>query len=292
MPNKIPVRIGDTINNWTIISESNKKTSAGCTIVLAKCICGNEKEVEYPNIIRGTSKSCGCGISKIKRNFILGERHEMLTFIEEIPHKENIERSIKVKCDCGNEKVILACTFDKSKSCGCIQYDAIKKISLKHGDCIGKNSVEYSAWLAMRNRCYNPKNEKYYRYGARGIVVCDWFKNSFENFLDDMGRRPTKKHSNDRINNDGNYSCGHCDECIQNGWKANTHWATSREQSLNNSNNHLIEHLGETKTILEWSEIYKMSYGTFWHRLKNCEFNLDIYNFKWKHDFLYLKEAV
>lgn len=80
---------------------------------------------------------------------------------------------------------------------------------------------EYQAWTSMKNRCYNPKYDYYYRYGGRGIKVCDRWLKSFDNFLEDMGERP-EGTSLDRINNDGNYETGNCRWADNNLQKVNT----------------------------------------------------------------------
>lgn len=80
---------------------------------------------------------------------------------------------------------------------------------------------EYNSWRGAKKRCYNENNTSYKYYGGRGIQVCDRWLNSFENFLTDMGEKPSSSHSLDRINNDGDYSPDNC------------RWATSKEQSSN-----------------------------------------------------------
>ncbi len=95
----------------------------------------------------------------------------------------------------------------------------------------------------MIKRCGNPNTKQYADYGGRGITVCERWKTSFENFLADMGVKPSPTHSIDRFpNNDGNYEPGNC------------RWATRAEQCLNRRNNRLISHNNETLPLTVWSD--------------------------------------
>lgn len=117
------------------------------------------------------------------------------------------------KCDCGNEKVVVADSLisGRTKSCGCLQKELAADRLLKHGrNRTGKRTREYEVWLHMISRCENENDKSFINYGGRGIKVCDSWRHSFENFLFDMGKRPSTKHSIDRIDVNGNYEPSNC----------------------------------------------------------------------------------
>lgn len=146
------------------------------------------------------------------------------------------------RCDCGIEKIVNARILyrGKSTSCGCYKNELDRTRTLKHGYLRNKingnpkRRYEQNSWAHMKDRIDNPDNNHYHRYGGRGIKACIGMRD-FANFLKVMGHRPTIKHSIDRANNDGHYSCGSCSECLSNLWPMNCRWATAIEQARNRS---------------------------------------------------------
>lgn len=125
-----------------------------------------------------------------------------------------------------------------------------------HGHSHGRGrpgSAEYRAWAGMKARCHNPNVKAYPLYGGRGITVCARWRADFAAFLADVGRRPSPRHSLDRIDNGGGYTCGHCQECRANGRGLNCRWATMAQQCLNRRSNVRWSFGGRTLTITEWA---------------------------------------
>jgi hypothetical protein len=156
----------------------------------------------------------------------------------------------KCSCDCGNEIVVKGSHLrnGNTNSCGCLKIELAGSYSITHGQTRGTNwSAEYQTWNGLKSRCYYKNNNRYEYYGGRGITVCDRWKDSFEDFLADMGPRPSPEHSIDRIDTNGNYEPRNC------------RWATRTEQANNRRNNTFYEFQGENLQLADWSE--KVSIG-------------------------------
>lgn len=116
-------------------------------------------------------------------------------------------------CDCGKDRIINGCNLRRGlvKSCGCLRKEITIARTLTHG-CSGKRgkrATEYETWAGMRQRCFNENNSDYRNYGGRGITICERW-DSFENFLADMGRKPSKRHTIERTNNELGYTPENC----------------------------------------------------------------------------------
>jgi hypothetical protein len=171
---------------------------------------------------------------------ITGQKFGLLTVQrrEAKAEKTTVIRRWVCLCDCGTTSLAQAGDLKsgRHRSCGCLQINTV----FKHGAARdGHRSTEYNSWGSMKNRCYRETHNAYPRYGGRGITVCDRWRESFENFLSDMGPKPSPKHSIDRIDVNGNYEPSNC------------RWATRFEQGYNKANTRRLEYDGKIWTTRE-----------------------------------------
>lgn len=161
------------------------------------------------------------------------------------------------KCDCGrltrNRSVNLKSGI--ATSCGCYRRERTKQAVTKHGMYL---APIYKRWTAMIQRCTNPNNTSYHKYGARGITVCDRWMN-FDSFYEDMGDPPCGM-TLERIDNDGPYCLGNCK------------WATPKEQAFNTRKFYNCRKLtlgDKTMSIREWSEHSGVQLKTIYFRIES-----------------------
>lgn len=162
------------------------------------------------------------------------------------------------QCECGNIKEIpsLALKSGAVVSCGCYNRENILKRLTKHGhNSHSQKSLTYKSWDKMIQRCLNPNTQEYKYYGAKGVQVCERWKD-FSAFLEDMGERPSKELTLDRIDCKGNYEPGNC------------RWANRLTQTNNTRRNVYYEYKGEKKTIAELARIAGVKYNTMYVRLR------------------------
>lgn len=151
-------------------------------------------------------------------------------------------------CDCGTQTEVWASNLytGNTKSCGCLK---------KTADGLSKVSRDYYVWAGMLKRCYNERDEAFHNYGGRGIKVCEQWKESFAQFLADMGPRP-RGYSIERINNNGNYEPSNC------------RWATAMEQMGNTRKNVYLTFRGRTQHLSGWARELKLPYQTLLNRMR------------------------
>lgn len=163
------------------------------------------------------------------------------------------------QCECGEAAVATASKLNsgQKRSCGCLQSEVTTERSYKHGGNIrGQRTKAYNTWAHIQQRCYNPNNCSYADYGGRGISVCDRWRESFENFLADMGEPPSAQHSIDRIDHNGNYE------------PANCRWAAKIVQMNNKRSNRRITVHGRTQTLAEWARETSLTSNMIYGRIK------------------------
>ena len=187
----------------------------------------------------------------------LSEQYGKLTFLrngEPRIYTSGMRATGIFRCECGTEKELEMSRVrtGKTLSCGCYHAEKMALLRTTHGNTGGD---EYNTWSHMIQRCHNPKNTAYERYGGRGVSVCDEWRKDFAAFLQHVGKRPSKLHSIDRINNDVGYCPG------------NVRWATAKEQSRNKRSCIMIEHNGTRMVLKDYCRAVGLSYHTAQYRL-------------------------
>lgn len=166
------------------------------------------------------------------------------------------ERGWLCQCDCGTyvwkKKSEVYGPHGLTKSCGCWyeEYNRNKSVygANNHRDVPGfegprVHMPEYSVWRGMKRRCFDTKCKSYADYGGRGVSVCErWL--TFENFIADMGRRPSNQHQIDRENNSGNYEPGNC------------RWVLQKFQARNTRRNPVQEFHGVRLSVSDWADFF------------------------------------
>lgn len=190
---------------------------------------------------------------EIKKQLPIGQRFGLWVVVADAG-SDHRGRIAAVKCDCGTEKTlrIYPLLYGRSVSCGCLRA-AFNVSRSVHGQ---SGSMTWASWRAMRERCSSVKHKNFADYGGRGIAVCSRWS-EFSNFLADMGERPSRGHTIDRIDVNGNYEPSNC------------RWSTRSEQMRNTRTNRRIEFRGENLTLAEWSKRLGLNHHAVSYRLKH-----------------------
>jgi hypothetical protein len=169
-----------------------------------------------------------------------GEQFGLFTVLSDQPVRVGKQLSCLCRCRCGNELLVNAHNLRAGKTlgCGCERNKQTGERSRSHG--MSKAPI-YAVWLQARARCHDSRHKQYPAYGGRGIAMCEQWRNSFPQFLADMGEPPFPRAMLERVDNDQGYS------------PANCKWATRTEQNRNRRNNRLFEFRGRSMFLVDWA---------------------------------------
>ncbi len=184
----------------------------------------------------------------MEANEYIGKKFGKLTIMCRVNGKGHV--IVRCRCECGSELNVWRHNLTSGRTIRCRECRRTEKTI--HGL---QNTPEWNSWVAMRQRCLNPKNDHYPRYGGRGIKICDRWSD-FRKFLADMGNKPSGDHSIGRIDNDGDYTPKNCE------------WQTRDDQANNMSHSKFLEIDGVRMTAAQWAKKMSIGYAAVLGRLE------------------------
>lgn len=257
---QVPPRVhdlrGQRFGYLTVMSFAGRAKN-GRTLVsawLCKCQCGNTRVAPCVELKRSRITSCGCKNPNAFQD-LTGQTFGKWLVLRQASKGAGRRSRWTCVCACGQEKIVQAVHLKsgKSASCGCDRPKGVNSPTYKHGS----DPDLYGVWCNIIQRCENSNNPAYENYGGRGISICKKWRNDFGAFAADMGSRPSKKHSIDRIDNNGNYE------------PANCRWATQRQQMLNTRRVVMIEYKGKIMPLSLAADLEGVSYHTAKWKFRN-----------------------
>lgn len=185
---------------------------------------------------------------------MIGEKFGELVVTSQAPTGTRGYLSWNCKCSCGKRVIVDGDRLRAGErtACGLDGHHAKKPKSRYSRE---EWKAEYGAWVNMRQRCNSSTHPRFMDYGGRGITVCERWK-LFDNFADDMGKRPSDDHSLDRKDANGNYEPGNCK------------WSTATEQARNRRRTVFVEYEGKRQKMADLIATAKVPSCTVWHRVK------------------------
>jgi hypothetical protein len=190
-----------------------------------------------------------------ERDVSIGAQFSRLTVIADLPRAPRKNRRVTVRCICGTTRDVFVANLIRgvTRSCGCLAKERTVQTFTTHGNTL---HPLFSTWRSMLRRCYDPSSESYAGYGGRGISVCDRWANDFKAFALDMGDRPFRGASIDRIDNDGPYSPENC------------RWAAPGQQARNTRRNVRIETPNGQMCLQDAARHFGLTFKTLQNRVQ------------------------
>ena len=266
------IKIGETYNGVKVLEDLGRVNRSHVYKVLCP-LCSKTFISRADHI--GKTKSCQECSQAHRFIDISGQRFGRLVALERVGRTlapNGTRQSMwKCRCDCGNETVVkyIALTSGNTRSCGCWEEEnrhtnmqksieqRRKSASISFMGNLEAHPL-YRTWKSMLMRCNNPNVKGYKHYGGRGIKVCDRWSGhlGFENFVNDMGERPTPEHTLDRVDYNGDYEPSNC------------RWATHEAQCNNKRNNSYVVLNGEEITCAQLCKRYGFYYTYVTYQLR------------------------
>lgn len=238
---------GQVFGKLTVLHRDPDPKKTHPAFWFCQCECGNVKSISSPSLRREKEPTRSCGCSKEVR--LEGEVFGRLTVLRLLPElNSHNQRQWECLCECGSVKITTTNCLRSgvTVSCGC------------HRDRTGTyrrhgltDMPEYKIWISMKQRCKRDP-----AYLERSITICPEWENSFEQFIQDVGVRPTERHQLDRINPFEGYK------------KENVRWQEGKANLRNKTSSRMIEFRGEVRCLSEWAEMYGMGRATLRRRLE------------------------
>jgi hypothetical protein len=194
---------------------------------------------------------------------ITGDKYGRLTALEYVGKFKN-QRMWFFRCDCGSPYInsVSAVRVGNTSSCGCLHSEQLAQRNRDNRTHGLSRTDEFGIWSKMIDRCEKPSCKSYPLYGGRGIKVCaEW--HDVHNFIRDMGPRPSRLYSIDRIDYNGDYEPSNC------------RWATDEQQARNTSRNRRITYAGKTQTLVEWSHETGIPHELIRARIDRCGWSVE-----------------
>lgn len=253
MPNRVVDLTGRRFGKLTVIRRG--ENHGHYLKWICQCDCGNVKESTGNHLKNGSVKSCGCykdhyreQIAKRTKD-MAGKTFGRLKVIDQYFTGRSGNAYWNCVCECGNKVIVAGRSLRSGHtvSCGCAQLDAVKTHGLSYHPL-------YKIWKGIIARCHDGSHPAYDLYGAKGIEVCQAWRDSMQNFIDDMGPRP-KGTSIDRLDGTKGYS------------KDNCQWATMTQQQNNRTNNKWVVYEGMPFNHKQLCNYLGISYGATRQRI-------------------------